>query len=142
MALKKCPRCELNYILDDGSLCVVCREEVHGKQPDEDDNDQLCSVCGEAQTLPGQDMCKACLEEFRGMAGEDDGDEEADASEVSKKSASALDEDAAEADDIGDMDDMDDVGGMDDIQDADMDDDLLDDEDEDASILEDLRKAQ
>lgn len=144
MALKKCPRCELNYILDDGALCVVCREEVHGKHSDEDDGDSLCSLCGEAQALPGEDMCRACLEEFRSIAGaqdddEDDGDDETDASELGKKSASSLDEDATEVDDIGDMDDAVDI---DEIEDAGIDDELLDDEEEDASILEDLRKAQ
>jgi len=36
MALTKCPRCELNYILDGGSLCTVCRREVRGEQTDDE----------------------------------------------------------------------------------------------------------
>ncbi len=66
MALKKCPRCELNYILDGGELCTVCREEVRGKHA-QDETAALCSVCGEAPALPGEDMCRNCLSEIRSM---------------------------------------------------------------------------
>lgn len=66
MGLKKCPRCELNYILDGGELCSVCREEVRGMRS-ADDSTLLCSVCGELPALPGQDMCKACLLEMRSI---------------------------------------------------------------------------
>ena len=66
MALKKCSRCELNYILDGGELCSVCREEVRGMHSTYD-SILLCSVCGELPALPGQDMCKACLHEMRSI---------------------------------------------------------------------------
>ena len=66
MGLKKCSRCELNYILDDGDLCSVCREEVRGMHST-DDSTLLCSVCGEFPALLGQDMCKACLLEMRSI---------------------------------------------------------------------------
>ena len=66
MALKKCPRCELNYILDGGELCTVCREEVRGKHA-QDETAALCSVCGGAPALPGEDMCRNCLSEIRSM---------------------------------------------------------------------------
>ena len=66
MGLIKCPRCELNYILDGGELCSVCREEVRGMHST-DDSILLCSVCGELPALPGQDMCKACLVEMRSI---------------------------------------------------------------------------
>lgn len=64
MALRKCPRCELNYILDDGDLCTVCREEVRGSRS-RDDAVVMCSVCGEEPALPGEDVCKHCLADLR-----------------------------------------------------------------------------
>lgn len=64
MALRKCPRCELNYILDDGELCSVCREEVRGSKG-RDDAVVMCSVCGEEPALPGEDVCKHCLADLR-----------------------------------------------------------------------------
>ena len=64
MALRKCPRCELNYILDDGDLCSVCREEVRGASG-RDDAVVMCSVCGEEPALPGEDVCKHCLADLR-----------------------------------------------------------------------------
>ena len=52
MALVKCPRCELNYILDGGELCTVCRKEVRGEsEPSE--LPELCSECGENPAVPG-----------------------------------------------------------------------------------------
>ena len=63
MALKKCPRCELNYILDGGAYCTVCRREIKGDH-DKDHSFELCSVCNENPALPGKDMCLFCLKEM------------------------------------------------------------------------------
>ncbi len=63
MALRKCTRCELNYILDDAPLCTVCRREVKGEQTNEGFF-ELCSVCNENPALPGKDMCLFCLKEM------------------------------------------------------------------------------
>ncbi|MBR0464590.1 MAG: hypothetical protein IJJ23_09490 [Clostridia bacterium] len=63
MALVKCPRCELNYILDGGSLCAVCRREVKGEH-EIIDTPEMCSVCGENPAVPGSDMCLSCLKEM------------------------------------------------------------------------------
>jgi len=63
MALTKCPRCELNYILDGGSLCTVCRREVRGEQTD-DEVVEMCSECGENPVVPGSEYCAACLKEM------------------------------------------------------------------------------
>ncbi len=60
MTFKKCPRCELNYILDGGELCTVCRREVRGESFD-DDTIEMCSECGENPALPGSEYCAACL---------------------------------------------------------------------------------
>ncbi|MDR0897816.1 MAG: hypothetical protein LBN04_08170 [Oscillospiraceae bacterium] len=93
MALRKCPRCELNYILDDGALCTICREEVRGKRGKED-TAILCSVCGEVPALPGEDMCKACLTEFKSIdrIDTDDEDTPADPVEIDPDPVSGLDE--------------------------------------------------
>lgn len=65
MALKKCPRCELNYILDDAPYCTVCTREVKGEQP-RDSILETCSVCNENPVLPGKDLCLFCLKEMEG----------------------------------------------------------------------------
>ncbi|MEG0767745.1 MAG: hypothetical protein RR482_08510, partial [Clostridia bacterium] len=71
MALRKCPRCELNYILDGEKYCTVCRREIKGEQ--EHDAFELCSVCNENPALPGRDMCIFCLKEMgRGEEQNDD----------------------------------------------------------------------
>lgn len=62
MTFKKCPRCDLNYILDGGELCTVCRREVRGESLD-DDNLDMCSECGENPALPGSEYCARCLKE-------------------------------------------------------------------------------
>ena len=62
MALVKCPRCELNYILDGGDLCTVCRKEVRGGS-EQDDIAELCSECGENSAVPGGELCLSCLKE-------------------------------------------------------------------------------
>ena len=68
MAFIKCPRCDLNYILDGESLCVVCRREVKGESEPVDIAD-LCSECGENPVLPGEELCLFCLKELhRGVS--------------------------------------------------------------------------
>lgn len=64
MALKKCPRCELNYILDDARYCPVCTREVKGEESP--NTLEICSVCNENPVLPGKDMCLFCLKEMEG----------------------------------------------------------------------------
>jgi len=66
MGLKKCPRCELNYILQEGDLCSVCREELRGVRAREE-TVVICSACGEMPAVAGEDMCRACLKEMRSM---------------------------------------------------------------------------
>ncbi|HIQ62715.1 MAG TPA: hypothetical protein IAA66_03900 [Candidatus Avichristensenella intestinipullorum] len=63
MALKKCPRCELNYILDGQPYCTVCRREMKGER-ERDPLQELCSVCNENPVLPGKDLCLLCLMEM------------------------------------------------------------------------------
>ncbi len=67
MALVKCPRCELNYILDGGALCTVCRREVKG-EPETIEMPEMCSECGENPAVPGGELCIFCLKEMNRRA--------------------------------------------------------------------------
>ena len=64
MGLIKCPRCELNYMLDTEKICSVCRRDVRG-EPEQDDILELCSECGEHPAMPGQELCVYCLKELQ-----------------------------------------------------------------------------
>ena len=60
--MKRCPRCELNYIADEEKLCKVCIREIKGGQ--KQDEIELCSICSAAPALPGQDICLGCYKEI------------------------------------------------------------------------------
>ena len=66
MGYIKCPRCELNYMLDTERYCTVCKREMRG----EDDHEELCTACGERPALPGEDLCAVCLKELNRQEGE------------------------------------------------------------------------
>ena len=71
MALRKCPKCELNYIREGEEYCEVCRRELRraqsrGRHADEEtDEDEvvMCSECGEEPAVRGGDLCISCLKE-------------------------------------------------------------------------------
>ena len=63
MAYEKCPRCELNYILDGGKLCSVCKKEVCGES-ERDDVPEMCSECGENPAVVGRELCASCMKEL------------------------------------------------------------------------------
>ncbi len=116
MGLKKCQRCELNYILDDGDLCTVCREEVRGTRT-KDEATLLCSVCGEVPALPGEDMCRSCLSEIRSievLSTDSEEDTSVEAAEINPDPVSSLDE----IEGVGTIDDDEEAG--EDEEDADM----------------------
>ena len=61
MGLRKCPRCELNYIRDDEKLCNVCRRaSKHEEEPEEE---IMCSECGEHPAMKGKELCAECWKE-------------------------------------------------------------------------------
>lgn len=62
MGFIKCPRCELNYILDSEKLCKVCRKEVSG-EAEQYETIEYCSQCGENPVEPGEMLCASCLRE-------------------------------------------------------------------------------
>ena len=67
MALKKCPKCELNYIRGDAEYCDVCLREVRREASKQKQTvaaeELICSECGEAPVVPGFDLCTECLRE-------------------------------------------------------------------------------
>lgn len=97
MTLVKCPRCELNYILDGDKLCTVCKREVSGELTDVDDLPELCSECGELPAVPGSELCINCLKERARRVAPADPEESIDAIAVEDPvleidSVSAMDE--------------------------------------------------
>lgn len=61
MGLRKCPKCELNYIKDDEKLCAVCRRSA--KLEDDSEEESLCIECGEHPAMKGRDLCPECYRE-------------------------------------------------------------------------------
>lgn len=64
MGLRKCPRCELNYIRDDEKYCNVCKRYMKGEH-DADDSVSICAECGENPVVKGSELCAICLREAR-----------------------------------------------------------------------------
>lgn len=62
----KCPRCELNYILEGEDYCNVCKNEMkHHAEGEEDElldfeDMDLCPVCGQNYVREDQPMCDEC----------------------------------------------------------------------------------
>ncbi len=97
MNLVKCPRCDLNYILDGEKYCKVCQRELKGDS--RDDEIELCSICNEEPALPGKDVCLFCLKEMNKSNSTPEPDEL----------------DGQENVDTANIGDMDSVSGMDEI---------------------------
>lgn len=69
---KKCPRCELNYILEEEDYCEVCKAELKGINTEiEDEEDILCPKCKQNYVEAGEKFCAACLQKMQ-----DDWDED------------------------------------------------------------------
>lgn len=58
----KCPRCELNYMVDTDKLCKICFREIHGD--DKTEEHELCTICNETSVMPGKEFCLICLREL------------------------------------------------------------------------------
>lgn len=148
MGLKKCPRCELNYIRDDEKYCNVCKRYMKGEH-DVEDGVAICIECGENPAVKGSELCAICLREARrqeklekvkgGLADVDslDIDEVAmvdievplpgDAEEIPESELEVIDKELGD-DDIDDEDDDADSPVLEPLsEDDDEDDDLYDD---------------
>ncbi len=63
MKYKRCPRCGLNYILQDQQLCSVCIDELTGKKSifdDENFGELLCPYCEKNPIEIDDIMCAEC----------------------------------------------------------------------------------
>ena len=103
MNLVKCPRCDLNYILDTEKLCKVCLREMKGSHVE--DELEMCSVCNEAPALPGRDVCLSCLKEMNDSTTDEDVEENGavvDESALGLNSVSNMDEILPQMDDDDD----------------------------------------
>lgn len=67
MGLKKCPRCELNYIREGEKYCDVCKRYMKG-EADTDTVAATCVECGERPAVRGNELCAICLREVRRQA--------------------------------------------------------------------------
>ena len=65
MALRKCPKCELNYLKPGETICHVCAAAMKRRKPAavEEEEVVMCSNCGEAPAVKGHDLCEECLRE-------------------------------------------------------------------------------
>ena len=97
MKLVKCPRCDLNYILEGEKVCKVCQREMKGDS--REDEIELCSICNEEPALPGKDVCLFCLKEMN----------------KSNSAPTETDDEGNESVDASNIGDMDSVSGMDEI---------------------------
>lgn len=93
MGLIKCPRCELNYMLDTDKICSVCRREVRGES-EQYEMVEICSECGENPVVPGQELCAYCLKELSQRNSETQNEEGAvaESANIGIDSVSTMDE--------------------------------------------------
>ena len=69
---KKCPRCDLNYILQDEEMCDICKAELGLDSRivllddiiDDDEPLKLCPVCKTNYIGMDEEMCESCITRF------------------------------------------------------------------------------
>lgn len=66
MALRKCPKCELNYIRDDQSCCDICARAAKRVLAKEKKTGapKLCTECGEEPAVRNG-LCAECYKEHK-----------------------------------------------------------------------------
>ena len=60
MAIRKCERCDLNYVKEGEKYCKVCKKVMEGKKIGVE-KAELCPSCGERIVAKGYELCKVCL---------------------------------------------------------------------------------
>ena len=104
--LKKCPRCELNYITENENVCKVCAQEIKGEQSFGDVVEVICPQCNERYVVPGKELCIYCIMENKTNKKEaDDDDHEQVDSEFQDLDIEALEENTL--DDLDELDEDD-----------------------------------
>lgn len=77
---KKCPRCELNYILESETYCSVCKDEMSGMSSDDlyydDSFTRICPRCGINSIADDQEYCDACRADMEALSVESETEEE------------------------------------------------------------------
>lgn len=91
MPLRKCPKCELNYILDDAPFCTVCLKESKGIDH-HDDEGELCPLCGEREIVFGEEYCAECLADLKKLDSKQTEDEPVEEDEEEVDALNDLDE--------------------------------------------------
>ncbi|MBR6706380.1 MAG: hypothetical protein IKI84_06845 [Clostridia bacterium] len=132
MRLRKCPRCELNYIQEDEDYCKVCKREMKGEDTAEEV--EMCTVCNEHPAMPGKDICLFCYKEMQPSGQENlDTEGEAISVDVGIDPVSSMDEIISDSDDdipAGEYKEIEDDLSLDEMSDEEQKDDEDDDEDE------------
>ena len=70
---KKCPRCDLNYMLQDEEMCDICKAELGLDSQivllddiiDEEEPLKLCPVCKTSYIGLEEDMCENCMSNYK-----------------------------------------------------------------------------
>ncbi len=127
MAIKKCERCDLNYVKDGEKYCKVCKKLLDGENT-KTPKAELCPSCGERLVAKGYELCRVCLADMMDTV-ETLEDENSD---VIDQKITPADMEIAEID-LGDDDEDDEVDVPEDIK-SELDDEGYDiefDEDED-----------
>ncbi len=69
---KKCPRCELNYILETEDYCPVCKDELKGIVTNdlelEEEYTKICPRCGVNLVSDDAEYCETCRAEMAEIA--------------------------------------------------------------------------
>ena len=163
---KKCPRCELNYILSDEDMCDVCKAELGLETKimllddiiDDEEPLKLCPICKTNYIGLDEKMCESCFnhdtqddtqddenDDWRAYLDDDDPEEGADEGDIPLEDLDAeFGDDDDEDDDFEDeenvdpdLDDIDDFVDMSDLDDLD-DEGYDDDDDEDDDDSDDF----
>ena len=70
---KKCPRCELNYMLQEEEMCDICKAELGLDSRivllddiiDDEEPLKLCPVCKTSYIGLDEDMCENCISNYK-----------------------------------------------------------------------------
>ena len=138
---KKCPRCELNYILADQDLCQVCLTELKLAPSDDEEEDmELCTLCGKNLITVDQVMCDECAKRRSIDDVVDEGEEEQEDVPVSDWDTASIEEVQDDLGGIVDADDDVEVVSFSDLEDEEFDeeDDMYEGENEDDFDFSDI----
>lgn len=164
---KKCPRCELNYILVEEELCPVCKAELKLTPSESEDDLELCTFCGKNFITVDQVMCDECSKkrslddvvdevidneegsdidwdeaaaEQKNELGEVVDDDDTDYEDIDSDSFDDEDEETEEVEETYDDEDDFDIGNIDDIDFSEDDEEDEDDDDDDYDFLQKKKK--